>query len=755
MPANHPLLLRQLKRLDVDPAGPPPTAAQWPQFLARVSRAYTEADQERYLATRSQEIAAREMDDVCRRLADAQRIAGLGHWAFSTVGDAGHWSEECFRILGMPRSAPALNYRKLLKQVHRADRPLVQDRIDAALHQGEQFETEFRLLRANGEIRWVQVIGKLAEDGDGKGSRLHGTVVDVTRRKLVELRQEEIEAALRESEAHFRALVEQAADSFYVHDFEGRFIDVNQRGCDCLGFSRGELLSMSLADIDLDLTIRSVKNLLGSLSAGTAVALESRYRRKDGSIFPVEIRVGPIDIGGQRHLLALVRDVTERRELQDQLQHLAYHDPLTDLPNRAMFNRHLTHALIQGQRYNKGVAVLFIDLDRFKNINDTLGHDAGDRLLQEIARRLTTSLRGGDLVARLGGDEFVVLLEEVTDAGHVSQVARQILTALIKEFPLDGQMIHITASIGISTFPEDGIDELALMKHADVAMYRAKEAGKNNFKFYSEQMDMHFGAQLALESDLRRALERKELLLYYQPKVETQSGRITGVEALVRWQHPRLGLLAPEQFISLAEETGLIVPLTEWVLREACSQNCAWAAQGLPAMNLAVNLSALLLADENLPVNVSAMLRETGMDPGLLELEITESMVMHNTGKTMAILLGLQERGIRIAIDDFGSGYSSLSHLKQFAIDIIKIDRSFIADIPGSQIDEAIADAIITMGKNMNIVVVAEGVEIKEQVQFLRSRGCDEIQGFFFSEPLPAQDLSRLLQRNVAGVLKN
>jgi diguanylate cyclase (GGDEF)-like protein/PAS domain S-box-containing protein len=743
MAANHNLLMRQLKRLGVEDPKHPPTAQQWPQLLARVSRAYAEADQERYLAARSQEIASREMHDIVTRLAEAQRIAGLGHWSFSNLAHQGQWSEECSRIFGMAPAGPALSYRTLLQQVHRNDRPALKKRIDAALRDGDQFEIEFRLLLAYGETRWVRVLGQPVEDGHGKVSRLHGTAMDVTPSKLAE-------AALRESEAHFRALVEQASDSFYVHDFEGRFINVNQRGCDCLGYSRAELLTMDLADIDLDLSLKSVKGLLGPLTPGNAIALESRHRRKDGSVFPVEIRVGPIDIDGRRHLLSLVRDVTERTELQDQLRHLAYHDPLTDLPNRAMFNRQLTHALIQGQRYNKGVAVLFIDLDRFKNINDTLGHDAGDRLLQEMARRLTSSLRGGDLVARLGGDEFVVLLEEVTDVGRVSQVARQILTALVKEFPLDGQLIHITASIGISTFPEDGTDEFALMKHADVAMYRAKEGGKNNYQFYSEQMDLRSGAQLALESGLRRALERNELLLHYQPKVETQSGRITGIEALVRWQHPQHGLLAPEHFITLAEETGLIVPLTKWVLREACSQNCAWAAQGLPAMRLAVNLSARLLTDENLLSDVSDTLREVGMDPGLLELEITESMMMHNTDKTLQVLAALQERGIRIAIDDFGSGYSSLSQLKQFPIDIIKIDRSFITDLAGNQVDQAIADAIIAMGKSLNIIVVAEGVEAGEQLQFLRSRDCDEIQGYFFSEPLSAHDFALLLQRNAS-----
>ena len=350
--------------------------------------------------------------------------------------------------------------------------------------------------------------------------------------------------------------------------------------------------------------------------------------------------MGPIEIDGQRHLLSLVRDVTERKELQDHIQHLAYHDPLTSLPNRAMFNRHLSHAIAQAQRYQKGIAVLFIDLDRFKNINDTLGHDAGDRLLQEMAKRVSTCLRGSDvvarldgshdLVARLGGDEFVVLIEEVIDVGHISHVARKILAAMVKEFPLGGQMIHVTASIGISVFPEDGRNEFSLMKHADIAMYRAKEIGKNNFQFYSTQMDLHSAELLALESGLRRALERDEFVLYYQAKVDTRTGRITGVEALVRWQHPDLGLVSPVHFIPLAEESGLIVPLSHWVLKEACSQNRAWQKQGLPALRIAVNLSPRQFSDVNLLEDTARTLREVGMDPRLLELEVTESMMMYN-----------------------------------------------------------------------------------------------------------------------------
>jgi diguanylate cyclase (GGDEF)-like protein/PAS domain S-box-containing protein len=571
--------------------------------------------------------------------------------------------------------------------------------------------------------------------------------------------RKQAEDALKESEEHFRSLVEQASDSFYVHDIEGNFIDVNQRGCEGLGYKRKELLSMSVKDIDIDLSMEELKNLPAQIAAKAPISRESRYRHKDGSIFPVEIRTGPIEINGRQHLLSLVRDVTERKEMQDHIQHLAYHDSLTDLPNRAMFNRHLSHAIGHARRHRKKLAVLFIDLDRFKIINDTLGHDAGDRLLQEMALRLSSSLRNtdlvarmdnsNDLVARLGGDEFVVLIEDASDASHISHIAHKILTSLVEEFFLNGQLVHITASIGISIFPDDGRDEFTLMKHADIAMYRAKEKGKNNYQFYSAQMSLHTANVLALESNLRRAMERNELVLHYQAKVEASSGRIIGVESLVRWNHPELGLLLPDEFIPLAEEIGLVSTLSKWVLTEACRQNFRWQEQGLPPLLIAVNMSARQFDDDDVLADTARILEETDMDPTLLELEITESMMMYNPEKTIQILSELRKMGIRIAIDDFGIGYSSLSHLKQFPIDIIKIDRSFIQDIPGDEADEAITAAIIAMGKSLKITVVAEGVETAQQLQFLSDLSCREIQGYLFSKPLPADEFTTLMWSNL------
>ncbi|MBI4192304.1 MAG: EAL domain-containing protein [Betaproteobacteria bacterium] len=436
-----------------------------------------------------------------------------------------------------------------------------------------------------------------------------------------------------------------------------------------------------------------------------------------------------------------------RKEAESHLTFFANHDPLTGLPNRVMFNARLTQALAQAHRYDKTAAVLFVDLDRFKVINDTLGHDAGDLLLKELALRLRDCLREGDTIGRQGGDEFVVLVEEVGDPQQVAGVAQKILETVAQQFLLSGQDFHVTASIGISIYPDDGNDVQALLKNADIAMYRAKEQGKNTFQFYSAQMNQHTFERLALETSLRRAVERQEFLLHYQPKIDIRSGRITGVEALVRWQHPDLGMVSPAQFIALAEETGLIVPIGEWVLRTACTEARGWIKKGAPSISVAVNLSARQFAREDFAASITSVLRESGLDPRLLELEITESTVMHNADRTANVLRQLKELGVSVAIDDFGTGYSSLGYLKRFPIDSVKIDRSFILDIPRDKDDVAITCAVIAMAHSLRLKVIAEGVETDEQYRFLLDHDCDEMQGYHFSKPVDAAAVARLLSQ--------
>ena len=436
----------------------------------------------------------------------------------------------------------------------------------------------------------------------------------------------------------------------------------------------------------------------------------------------------------------------EKSRADERIEYLASHDSLTNLPNRDMFNELLRHAIESADRHQRKFAVMFIDLDRFKVINDSLGHAAGDMLLVEVADRLRSRLRASDVVARLGGDEFVVLLDETAARDDVEQIAGDLLSSLSRPLQLSGHECHTSASIGIALYPDDGSDVQALTKNADMAMYMAKEDGKNGFRFFSKEIKTQSIERLTLESALRRALERDQLSLHYQPKVDMVSGQITGVEALLRWTHPELGLVSPGQFIPLAEETGLIVPIGRWVLKEACAQNMAWQRRGLRPVTMAVNLSPRQFADEHLLHDVDEALLASGMSPVLLQLEVTESMVMRNVSRAIRVLDAIQNRGIRLAIDDFGTGYSSMSLMKQFPIDTIKVDRSFVRDLAHDTEDQAIAQAIISMGKALGMTVIAEGVETVEQRDFLRLHACDEMQGYLFSKPLPARELAELLR---------
>jgi diguanylate cyclase (GGDEF)-like protein len=436
----------------------------------------------------------------------------------------------------------------------------------------------------------------------------------------------------------------------------------------------------------------------------------------------------------------------EKTKADARIEFLASHDGLTGLPNREMFNQLLHFAIEAGRRYERQFAVLFIDLDRFKIINDSLGHEAGDALLIEIANRLRRDLRSSDIVARLGGDEFVVILEQTAERGDIESITRKLLVSVSEPVQLSGHECHTTASIGIAMFPADGSDVHTLTKNADMAMYLAKEDGKNDFRFFTKEVKMQSIERLTLETCLRHALERNEFSLHYQPKVDLTTRQITGVEALLRWTHPERGMLPPAQFIPLAEETGLIVPIGRWVLKEACAQNMAWQRRGLRPVSMAVNLSPRQFVDESLLQDIDEALAASGMSPVLLQLEVTESMVMRNVPRAIKVLDAVQSRGIRLAIDDFGTGYSSMSLMKQFPIDTIKIDRSFVRDLPHDTEDRAIAQAIIGMGKALGMTVVAEGVETDEQEAFLRDNACDEMQGFLFSKPIRPEQLADLLR---------
>jgi diguanylate cyclase (GGDEF)-like protein len=436
---------------------------------------------------------------------------------------------------------------------------------------------------------------------------------------------------------------------------------------------------------------------------------------------------------------------TMLRERTAEVDRLAYYDTLTDLPNRTLFEDRLIQALAVGQRSNQALAILFVSLDQLKKVNDTLGHALGDLLLKEVASRLRLCVTEGDTVARFGGKEFAILLTTIGQTRDVLEVVGTIREVLKPSFDLNGQELFGTASMGISFFPLDGADSQSLLKNAGAALYRAKTAGGDNYQFYTADMHAIASKRLALETSLRQAIENGELLLHYQPRVEVDSLRITGVEALVRWQNPLLGLVSPADFIPLAEDTGLILPIGDWVLREACRQNKAWQDEGFAAMRVGVNISALQLQRQDLAESVIQILEETQLAPEFLELELTESSIMSNAKATIAVLTKLQTMGVTISIDDFGTGFSSLSYLKRLPIDALKIDQSFVREVSTDQDDAALVMAIITLAHNLRLRVVAEGVETEEQWRFLHLLKCDEIQGFLFSRPLTPDRLEQLL----------
>jgi diguanylate cyclase (GGDEF)-like protein/PAS domain S-box-containing protein len=483
---------------------------------------------------------------------------------------------------------------------------------------------------------------------------------------------------------------------------------------------------------------------------GGAVSLSVLIRR-DHSEIPIEESVAPIrDRGGQAIGAVIVfRDVSAGRAMAMQIAHSAQHDFLTGLPNRMLLNDRVTEAIALARRHTQKVAVLFLDLDGFKHINDSLGHTVGDKVLQSTARRLVRCVRDSDTVSRQGGDEFVVLLSEVQRSEDAAVIARKMLHAISEAHSIEQHDLYVTTSIGVSVYPHDGLDAETLITNADTAMYQAKELGPERYQFFTPAMTVRAVERQFIEEGLRQALLRDEFTLVYQPKVDLRTRRITAAEALIRWNHPARGLILPSTFISVAEDCGLIVPIGKWVLREACRQARAWKDAGLPAISMAVNVSAMEFRDENFLKGVFAILDSSGVDPELLELELTESVLMRDAGATETILTALRARGIQLAVDDFGTGYSSLSYLKKFTVDSLKIDQSFVRQIIAAP-DEPIVNAVINLGRSLNLRVVAEGVEEREEAEFLEALQCDEAQGNYFSHPLPPTQFGALLVTDVA-----
>jgi diguanylate cyclase (GGDEF)-like protein/PAS domain S-box-containing protein len=470
--------------------------------------------------------------------------------------------------------------------------------------------------------------------------------------------------------------------------------------------------------------------------------------RRDGFEIAIEDSISPIRDreGHATGAVIIFRDVSVARAMTEQIAHSAEHDFLTGLPNRLLLNDRVSQAIALAQRHMHQVAILFLDLDGFKHINDSLGHPIGDKLLQSIAKRLVACVRNSDTVSRQGGDEFVVLLSEVEQPEHTAVTARRMLQAVAVAHPIDGHDLHISTSIGVSVYPDDGLDAETLIKNADTAMYQAKENGRQSYQFFRPAMNVRAVERQSIEENLRRALERHEFTLHYQPKIDLRTGAITGAEALIRWMHPTRGLISPAHFIPVAEDCGLILPIGAWALREACTQARAWEYAGLSATTMAVNVSAMQFRSENFLEGLFSILDETGLNPRSLELELTESVLMKRAEFTASVLQTLREFGVRVAVDDFGTGYSSLSYLRKFPLDALKIDQSFIRQITTTPDETSIVSAIIRMGQSLKLRVIAEGVETPEELAFLHAHQCDEAQGFYFSRPVPHEQFAKLLE---------
>lgn len=671
-----------------------------------------------------------------------QKMANVGAWEVDLVNNELYWSDQTYRIHDTSPNEYSPCVETAIQFYAPEWIPIITDAVENAINTGEGFDLELEIITAKQRRIWVHTYCSV-EKLEDKVIKLFGAFQDID--DIKRTRRE-----LEKSEFMFRSQFDLGRTGLAITSLEKGWLKVNDALTEITGYSKQELFQMTWADLthpdDLETDVAHFERLISGESE--SYRMDKRYIRKDGSIVYVHITVACYRKNSQvEFFIASIQDITDRKLAEQKIQKLAHYDLLTGLPNRIMAKSRFEHSMQSSERKESIVCVMFLDLDEFKNINDSLGHDAGDTFLKEIARRLTGIVRKSDTICRQGGDEFLIILESLDDEKQLLMIAQKVLNKIKKPFSINGIDVSTSVSIGIAIAPNDGKDFETLCRHADMAMYQAKNDGKNAFHFFNQRLEENAESKLQLLSDLRIALEQNQFELYYQPKINLADNKIMGAEALIRWNHPEKGLIPPIDFIPLAESSGLIIELGQWIIEQACERCKAWQEQGLGNLCMAVNVSAVQFKRDDFFNIVQTALNKTKLLPEYLELEITESLLIVDSKRLADLFAKLDSLGTKMSIDDFGTGYSNLGYLKKFQIDTLKIDRSFISKLQLAQQDQAIVQAILQMAKSLELDVVAEGVEDETTAELLKALNCQFAQGYFWSKPVTHQEFAKLTQQ--------
>jgi len=662
-----------------------------------------------------------------------------GLWEWNIKSGEVFYSNKFKEIIGLTHQRLEPKIEAWINRIDPRDKSIVVKKLEAYLNnQTDTFLSEYRI-NVDGEIKWMSISGKTSLDKNNRPEKLTGFISEITTRK-------EAQQALKRSEEQFSLFMKNLPAGAFIKDEQGTFVFANNYLNNFFG--KETLINTSFMDIMPTESLRSIQESDAKTLELGIDTVEEKLKDISGNEKYFQTHKFVINRDNKRYIGGIYSDITDQKRTQTKLNILAHYDLLTNLPNRMMFQESLKNMISKANRNKTKLALMFIDLDNFKMINDTLGHDYGDLLLQEVAVRLKKILRAEDVVSRLGGDEFTVIIDDVKDTAYPSIVAQKIIDTLSEPIKLNDEMGYIGASIGISVFPDDTDTIEQLIKNADLAMYRSKQEGKNVYRYFTEDMNADASEKLELTNDLRSAIEHEQLALYYQPIVDTKTNKLASFEALVRWNHPKYGLITPDNFITLAEEGGFMVKVGKFVIKKACAQIKIMQDAGLNA-KVAVNISSKQLTQNHLEQTVKNIVTESGINPELLELEVTESFLMENIEHVEKVIDNLKEFGISTAIDDFGTGYSSLSRLKKLSITKLKIDKSFIDDIPHDEDDMVITEMIITMATQLKLEIVAEGVETEAQAAFLKEKGCHLMQGYLFSEAIPEADINDFIKASM------